>query len=374
MRSQVRALVRAQPGALLAAPPDVLDAFTDLVPEPSRRFVLGDAAAAAAVDAPRGAADAARAMTRTGFAAGRWARARDADLLHGHGLRLTPLFAAASLAGRLPLVITLHNLVPPVVSRPTRVALRIALGRARRVIAVSEAVARSARHVLGGAGAAARRLVVVPNGVDAAERFVPAPRRAACRAALGLEPGHRVALCVARLSPEKDVGGFLEAAALLTATLPEARFLVAGDGPLLPTLRRQVDLLGLNGRAFLLGRRDDVPDLMAAAEVVCVPSREEGLGLAALEAMACALPVVAARVGGLPEVVDEGTTGLLVPPGDPVALAGALGTILVDPVQSAAWGAAGRARVLARFTDARMIAGTEAVYAAAVLNEHGRVR
>jgi glycosyltransferase involved in cell wall biosynthesis len=183
------------------------------------------------------------------------------------------------------------------------------------------------------------------------------------RAALDLEADAPVALCLARLSPEKDVGNFLEAAALL----PEAgaRFLVAGDGPLLPTLRHQIAFLGLEGRATLLGRRDGVPTLLAAADLLCLPSREEGLSLAALEAMAAGLPLVATRVGGLPEAVEDGKTGLLVPPRDPSALAGALARLLTDPARARAMGAAGRARAAACFTRDRMLQATHAVYEAA---------
>jgi glycosyltransferase involved in cell wall biosynthesis len=301
-------------------------------------------------------------MLRAGTDAGRCARARGADLLHGHGLRFAPLWAAASLAARRPLVVTLHNLVPPDLPLAARAALRAALLCARQIIAVSAAVARSARTV-----APAGRVAVVRSGVDVAA-FAPGTpdERAAARAALGLAGCQPAVLCVARLSPEKNVGGFLEAAAIAARRAPGARFLVAGGGPLGPTLRYQIECLDLSGQARLLGRRDDVPRLLAAVDVLCLPSREEGLGLAVLEAMAAGLPVVATNVGGVPEVVAAGETGLLVPPGDPAALAAALAALLTAPDRARAMGAAGRARAAERFTLRHMVAATHAVYARAL--------
>lgn len=344
MRGHVRALLLAH-GGMLAAPPEALAALADAVPDPSDRYALSVAASDPA------------ALLGGGAAAGRWARAGGAALLHGHGLRLAPLFAAAARAGGLPLVITLHNLVPARLSLPARVVLCAALGAARRVIAVSEAVARSARPVLGDA-----RLVVIPNGVDLA-RFAPGalPGRAPARRSLGLDDDAAVVLCLARLSPEKDVGNFLEAAALVAPRI-DARFLVAGDGPLMPTLRTQIVLLGLEGRATLLGRREDVPALLAASDLFCLPSREEGLSLAALEAMAAGLPVAATDVGGMGEAVEHGATGLLVPPRDPAALSIALRDLLADPARAQTMGAAGRARAESHFTLSGMLEATRALY------------
>jgi glycosyltransferase involved in cell wall biosynthesis len=260
-------------------------------------------------------------------------------------------------------VVTLHNVVPPNrdIPRLHRAILRVTLSRAHRLIAVSEAVARSARVSLG----SLRRLVVVRNGVDLARFDDPClPSRDAMRRALGLPPDAPVALCVARLSPEKDVAAFLEAAALVPETA--ANFLVAGDGPLRPSLEQQIELLRLKDRARLLGARQDIPALLRAADVLCVPSREEGLGLAAVEAMASGLPVVATRVGGLPEVVTDGETGLLVAPGDRAALAAALTGLLSSPAYARRLGEAGRARARTCFDHRAMIAATNAVYAEAV--------
>ena len=305
-------------------------------------------------------------MLSNGARVGDWARRQGVTCLHGHGIRWAPLFALAAARAGVPWVATLHNLVPDNLSAPVRWILRAALGRADRLIAVSEAVAAGARAVMGSAG----RIVVVRNGIDLTP-FAPeiGPSRAEIRSQLGLRADAPVALCVARLSPEKNVADFVRAAGLMSASgrVPGARFLVVGDGTERVPLTALIHKLGGNGFVTLLGARSDVPSLLQAADVVCVPSHEEGLGLVAIEAMAARLPVVATRVGGLPEVVLHGETGLLVPLGDgPAALADALAALLMDPVRARRMGDAGGARAHSCFSASRMVAETRAVYAEVV--------
>ncbi len=363
MITHVRALIQAAPkgSALLAAPDGVLDTLAEVVPDAANRFVL------------EGLSGGPKALLASGARTGRWARARGATVLHGHGLRLIPLFASASASSGLPLVVTLHNLVPDNLSPASRAVLRVCLQGASRIIAVSRAVGESARNA-GIVSRSSARIIVVHNGVDitryensAAAR---ATKRKAVRDALQIDADAPVALCVARLSPEKGVATFLEAASLLRARngepLRDARFLIAGDGPLRPSLVFQTERLGLADAAQLLGARNDIPDLLASVDVFCLPSREEGLSLAVIEAMAAGLPVAASRVGGVPELVDDGKTGLLVPPGDPVELAHALETLLRNLPAARAMGAYGQARARAHFSEGAMLEGTHAVYAAAV--------
>lgn len=325
MQAQVRALIEDDANApLLVAPPPVLEALADAVPDPRNRLAL-----------------------TSGSAAGRWARARGANLLHGHGMRLAPAFAAAARSSGLPLVVSLHNSVPRL-AFPARLALGLALRKARRVLAVSDAVARSAAGLNLG-----ERLVVVPNGI-ATERFAGERRPDFA------DPP--IVLTLARLSPQKDLPTLLEAA----VAVPGARFRIAGDGELRPEIERRIAERGLSERVTLLGRRDDTPELLADADLFCLSSIDEGLSLAILEAMAAGLPVVVTAVGGTPEAVVDGETGLLVPPRDPAALARALNAVLADPARARALGDAGRRRARTRFSRAAMVRATRAVYAEAL--------
>lgn len=159
--------------------------------------------------------------------------------------------------------------------------------------------------------------------------------------------------CVSRLSPEKGIDILLEAA----RKLPEIDFLIAGDGP-----EREILENSSSPNVTFLGFVKDIPDLLSQADVLCVPSRSEGLGLAALEAMAAGVPVVASRVGGLPEVILDGETGLLFTSEDPEALKIALQTLLDNPERRKAMGEAGRKRAESVFDAKTMQKKTRAVW------------
>lgn len=205
------------------------------------------------------------------------------------------------------------------------------------------------------------RSVVVPNGVDT-ERFRPADR-AAARRALGIATdgrvgGGRVVGTVARLTREKGIDLAVEA----VAALPGVRLVIVGDGPERAALEERARTLGVADRVDLLGLRDDLPAIYPAFDALLVPSRTEAHGLVAAEALACAVPVVAARVGGLRSIVEEGTCGLFVPPDDPRAAADALRRILEDPPWAERLGRQGRARIIERWSLAAMLRGTEDLY------------
>jgi glycosyltransferase involved in cell wall biosynthesis len=167
---------------------------------------------------------------------------------------------------------------------------------------------------------------------------------------------------VARLSPEKDIGTLLCALALAAPASPSLRLEVAGDGPCLPDLQRLVADLGLGERVRFLGQVRDVPALLARAGLFVLPSLIEGISLTLLEAMASGLPVLATRVGGNPEVVEEGQTGYLVPAGDPAALGEGLLRLWNDPADRLRLGEAGRRRVKEHFTIRWMVAAYESLY------------
>jgi glycosyltransferase involved in cell wall biosynthesis len=186
------------------------------------------------------------------------------------------------------------------------------------------------------------KIHVIRNAVQAAPfeeaaQAAPRPQR---------EGGPAVALTLARLARHKDLPTLLRAAALV----PEARFLIAGEGPERPALEAQLDSLGLRERVTLLGHRDDVPQLLARCDLFVLSSLYEGLPVSILEAMAAGKPVVATAIGGIDEAVADGKTGLLVPTGDPVALSGAIRSLISDPALAQRFGAAGRDRVRAEFS------------------------
>jgi glycosyltransferase involved in cell wall biosynthesis len=189
------------------------------------------------------------------------------------------------------------------------------------------------------------KLVCIPNGVDT-QRFVPMPQagRTMLRAELGLARGDLVIGCVANLYPVKRHSDLVEAFAEVHAALPEARLLFIGDGPLRGELEAQIARRGLDHVVRLLGDRDDIASLLPILDVFVLASSSEGLSNAILEAQACALPVIATRVGGNPELVDE-NCGRLVPPAQPAGLALAMLELLRDPELRLGMGTAARARV-----------------------------
>jgi glycosyltransferase involved in cell wall biosynthesis len=182
----------------------------------------------------------------------------------------------------------------------------------------------------------------VPNAPAAAEP--EAFDRAEAREELA--PGaSRIVVCVARLQPEKGIAELLEATASLVEGVPGLAVVVAGAGPEHERLAAQVADRGLAGTFLLLGHRSDVGRVLASADAFCLPSHREGLPLSLLEAMRGGLPCVATAVGGIPGLVQDGVSGLLVEPNDPVALAAALERVLSDDGFARSLGAAARERV-----------------------------
>lgn len=167
---------------------------------------------------------------------------------------------------------------------------------------------------------------------------------------------------VARLAPGKDLATLVKAVALLSTDLPNLRVEIAGEGPSRVDLETLTGQLGITDRVRILGTVQDVPALLARASLFVLPSLSEGISLTLLEAMARGLPVLTTRVGGNPEVVAEGETGILVPPGDPSALAQALKNLVSQPEKLRSLGEAGRQRVEAHFDIGRMIARYENLY------------
>ncbi len=205
------------------------------------------------------------------------------------------------------------------------------------------------------------RIRVIPNGVDT-DRFAATLDRRAVRHRLGLPEEGPLLLTVSNLIHYKGYGTLLQAVPLVTQIHPTARFLLAGDGPMRPEMERRIAAARLAGSVRLLGERSDVPDLLQAADHLVHPSDEEGFPNAILEAMAAGLPVVATRVGGTPELVVDGVTGILVPPRSPADLAAAVCRLLADPGLARRLGSAGKERAVGEFPIGRMVERTEALY------------
>jgi glycosyltransferase involved in cell wall biosynthesis len=226
----------------------------------------------------------------------------------------------------------------------------------RRVAAISPAVERHLRE----AGVPLERIRLIWSAVDP-ERLQPSATRQALRARLDAAPDTVCLLVAANLVHRKGVDVLLDAYAAL-ASRECTELWIAGDGPERGSLEAAASRLGVADRVRFLGHRTDVPDLLEACDVFVLPSRLEGLGVAALEAMARRRPVVASAVGGLAETVVAETTGLLVPPADARSLAAALERLLADPTQRHRLGAAGAVRVAERFLAGQMVGAYEALY------------
>lgn len=235
---------------------------------------------------------------------------------------------------------------------------RAAFGCAHAIVANSAAIADQLRADR----VRADKITVIPNGLDV-EAFAAAPARAT----------RRRVVVVANLRPEKGYDVLIDAAADVLRRFPDARFECLGAGPELPGLERRLAGHGIGGAFTFLGQRDDIAARLAAADIFVLPSRHESLPNSVLEAMAAALPVVASAVGGVPELIDDGRTGLLWPSGDARALAEQLCRVMSDAELGTRLGAAARCEAESRFAFERMIAGFEALYIRE-LGRRGRAR
>jgi glycosyltransferase involved in cell wall biosynthesis len=229
-------------------------------------------------------------------------------------------------------------------------------GACRRVIAASRAIAAQ----LEADGVPRERIRVVYEGVP--DRVAATDGRRVLES-LGVPPEAPVVGNVAALTGHKDHGTLLEAAAIVKDRLPTARFVIVGEGELRPRLEEKTRALGLQAHVLFTGFRHDVDRLLAAFTVFCLSSHMEGLGTSLLDAMALGRPVVATAAGGIPEAVEDGVSGRVVPARNPAALADALLEVLGSPDLQRQMGAAGRARFERSFTADRMVEGTLAVYA-----------
>ncbi len=295
----------------------------------------------------------------------RIARAYRPDVVHTHLAKAGFVGRiAARLAGARVVLHTYHGTVfrGYFGERESRlyVAVERALARiSTRVIAITPGQRRELVEL---GIAAPEKVVEIPLGLDLAI-FRDLPPAAEARAALGLEPDAPVVGIVARLVPIKDVSTFLRAVAAVARAVPDLRAIVVGDGEERAALEREAHALGLGERCRFTGWRADMARVYAALDVGALTSLNEGSPVSVIEAMAAGRPVVATAVGGVPDVVDDGRTGLLVPPRDPEAFGAALARVIALPDRGRSLGAAGRVRAFERYDAARLVRDVDALYA-----------
>lgn len=285
------------------------------------------------------------------------------DIVHTHTSKAGFLGRIAAERAGVPMVVhTPHgNIFHGYFSQvSTRMFVWMERHAARRTDRIIELTSGGiAEHLAEGIGQR-EQYEVIFSGIDTHPFDAAMARRDATRAALGITPQELLVGGVGRLEPVKGFTYFVEAARLLAGAEPSARFVLAGHGALERDLRAQAAPLG--DRFRFLGLREDVPDLMAALDVLVVPSINEGMGRVLLEAGAAGVPVVASRVGGIPDVVDDGETGLLTPPRDAAAVAAAVRELLEAPERRRLMGMTARAKVVPHYSLESMVARLEALY------------
>lgn len=290
-------------------------------------------------------------------------RSTGLDLLHAHyalphavSAILARSAAALDATRSAPKVVTtLHGTDITIVgSDPSYAPLtQFVIAASDAATAVSESLAADTkRHFCSDTGGACR-IEVIPNFVDT-ERFRPFPDRRTAG-------GPPLAVHVSNFRPVKRVPWLVEAFGRATAGTA-ARLILVGDGPDQSAARRRAQELGLGARVSFLGERDALPELLAPADLFLLASEEESFGLSALEAMSCGVPVVATRVGGIPEVVLDGVSGLLAARDDQVAFAACIAELLFDRPRAARLGVSARALVLERYRREDIVARYEALY------------
>jgi glycosyltransferase involved in cell wall biosynthesis len=287
-----------------------------------------------------------------------WLRREEIDLVHAHMFRAEVVGTRAAVAAGVPVIMaTVHS---SRVRSPEDVATLASLTPTMdRLVVPSSSILAKIRAE--GRGEAAYS--IVPNGVDLSRFASPAPRCALRRESR--IPGSAVlAGVVARLEPEKGHRHLVAAWPDVVAAAPDTWLAIVGEGSECAALRAQVAALPAPARDRIIftGRREDVAALTADLDIAVLPSLREAQGISILEAMARRIPVVASAVGGIPEVVADGASGLLVPPADPPALAAAIARLATSPALRARMGEAGYRIVAERFSMEAHVRRIEAIY------------
>ncbi len=305
------------------------------------------------------------------FRIARWLRDGGYDVIHMHTSHAHTIGCLASMLARVGRRVVSRRVDFSIYRHPFSISGFKYKRGVDRFIAISRAV----KEALVSDGVADSRIAIVPSGVDP-ERL-SGITGAGVREELGIENRAPLVVNVAHLAWHKGQEFLVRASALLAERVPDARVVIVGEGERRALLEREIRALHVEERVRLVGFRPDALRLVAAADVFVMPSVMEGLCTSILDALLLERPVVASRAGGMPEIVEDGSTGVIVPPRDPEALARAIERLLESKDEAARLARRGRDRVLREFTADAMVEGTLAVYralaAASTARETSRV-
>jgi len=286
-------------------------------------------------------------------------------VVHTHTAKAGLLGRIAAWAAGVPVIVhtfhghVLHGYYGPVKNQLLRWVERLLALAADRLVTVSEQVKSD---LVGYGIAKAEKISVLPLGFDLEPFLTSNQLRGEFRREQGLSDSHKLIGIVGRIFPIKNHELFLASAARIAKLEPLARFIIVGDGVLRPTLEKQANDLAIADRVVFTGWRRDLPRICADLDVLVVSSDNEGTPVSAIEAMAASCPVVATRVGGLPDLIDDHKTGRLVPPRDADALASAVNDLLQNPAAALAIGSKARQSVRQRFTVQRLLGDVDELY------------
>ena len=285
------------------------------------------------------------------------------DVIHVHSRRGADLWGALAARSRgVPAVITrrVDNPEPALVAR---VKYRFY----DRIVTISEGI----RRVLLSEGIPKDRIVCVPSGVDHRRYRQPCDRRWFQRE-FDLLPAHRTIAMIAQFIPRKGHRLLVEAARQILISWPDARFLLFGKGPLEKEIRRLCKHSRIADKVIFGGFRDDLERILPCLDLLVHPAEMEGLGVSLLQAAAAGIPIIASRVGGIPEIVHDGLNGYLVEAGDVGGMAGRVTKILAEPEKARRLGSAGLKMVQSRFSIGAMVNGNLSVYRDVLSNKKTR--
>ena len=281
------------------------------------------------------------------------------DVIHAHEFYMSTIGTLVSWATGVPLVVTIHGKSYYPDKRRRRAACRLMAAGAAALVTVSEDLCRFFCHTT---GTPLDRVRVIYNGIDLRGGSAARCRNPELLDSAGIPREAKIVGCVGNLYPVKGHLDLIRATQTIVKQRPTTHVVILGRGALHDVLVAEAQALGIRDRIHLLGYRDDVKEWLSAMDVFTMPSLSEGLPLSLLEAMAAGVPPVVTEVGGMPEVVQDGETGFIIPARNVAALADRLAYLLGNPPLAAKMGVAARDRILDQFTVDRMAAEYRAVY------------